>query len=423
MKGIFLVLLISVFISGSHGQGSKNLKKTEALFLDAKNKAQAGEAEKAIDLLNQLLRIDPAYYMAHFALADIYHEKGKLDLEEKELNEGLKVCGDAFPNGYKFLAQILYKKGEYAEAFNNINKYLQINKSASPDDRRLFESCSFAKEAVQHPVPFQPENLGQEINTVEDEYFPCLDGEGRQLVFTRLLKTSADGQKLPFPQEDLFRSVKDSDKWRNAQPLDAMINTPENEGAQCISADGRLLFFTACGRQDGLGSCDIYMSVRKQGKWSEPVNLGAPVNSNAWETQPSISADGHFLYFTSNRKGGKGKMDIWRAEKIGVTSDGYPVYGKVINLENINTPGDELSPFIHADGKTLYFASDFWPGMGGKDLFKVSIAKDKISTPVNLGYPINTKDNEEGLVVETSGETAFFYLKCKGLWRKRYLFF
>ena len=173
-------------------------------------------------------------------------------------------------------------------------------------------------------------------------------------------------------------------------------------------------FFYGCGRPDGIGSCDIYMSVRKKGRWSEPVNLGSPVNTNAWESQPSVSADGRWLYFSSNRKGGKGKMDIWRAEKLGVSPEGLPVYGKVANLEAVNTPGNENSPFIHADGKTLYFASDYWPGMGGKDLFFVSLDSIKTFVPQNLGYPINTSDNEEGLVVEVSGERAWFTANKQG---------
>jgi outer membrane protein OmpA-like peptidoglycan-associated protein len=150
------------------------------------------------------------------------------------------------------------------------------------------------------------------------------------------------------------------------------------------------------------------MSVRKEDKWSEPVNLGPPVNTRAWESQPSVSADGRYLYFTSNREGGKGNMDIWRAEKIATSTEGFPVYGKVINLESINTPGNELSPFIHADGKTLYFASDYWPGLGGKDLFFVRIENNKTSKPQNLGYPINSLGNDEGMIVEVAGGRAWF---------------
>jgi outer membrane protein OmpA-like peptidoglycan-associated protein len=407
MKLCILSLILSIFFCSLYAQNSRNSRKIETLYNNAKEKAQAGDTGNAIELLFQILKLDSSYYQARFALADIYHETAKTDLEIENLRSGLRNSGNNFAPAFKFLAQALYYKGIYDEAFENIRRYEQIKKSLDPQEMRLLKSCSFAKDAIKNPVPFHPENIGDGVNTEDDEYWPCLDAEGKQLIFTRLLRYSSDGQKLPFPQEDLFRSVKDSVKWQNSVPI-ASINTPENEGAQCISADGRLLFFTACGRPDGKGSCDIYMSVRKNGNWSQPVNLGVPVNSGAWETQPSVSADGHFLYFTSNRSGGKGKMDIWRAEKIGITSDGFPAYGKVINMEGINTGGDELSPFIHADGKTLYFSSDYWPGMGGKDLFCVNLENDKTSIPVNLGYPINTPADEVGLIVDTEGENAFF---------------
>lgn len=407
MKFFLLSLILSLCSFSLYAQNSKDSRKIDVLYNNAKEKAQMGDRSKATELLFQILKIDSTYYRARFALADIYHEAGKSDQEIENLRKGLRISANDFPPAFKFLAQALYLRANYEEAYVNIRQYEQLKKTLDPEEMRLLKSCAFAKEAIKNPVPFNPENIGEGVNTNDDEYWPCLDAEGKQLIFTRLLKYSSDGQKLPFPQEDLFRSVKDSVKWKNSVPI-ASVNTAENEGAQCISADGRLLFFTACGRPEGKGSCDIYMSVRKNGSWSQPVNLGAPVNSGAWETQPSISADGHFLYFTSNRNGGKGKMDVWRAEKIGITPDGFPVYGKVINMEGINTVGDELSPFIHPDGKTLYFSSDYWPGMGGKDLFSVKIENDKTSVPVNLGYPINTLADEVGLIVDTEGQNAFF---------------
>ena len=391
------------------GQSSASLKqKVEVIYNEARIKAQTGETEKATELLQQILKMNQNYYLAHFALADIYHESRKSELEIAELIRGLKLSGNEFPKGFKYLAQALYEREDYEEALKNIEHYSLINKNLSGEENRLLESCRFSSKAFQDSVSFKLKNVGEGVNTGEDEYWPCLNAESDELVFTRLLKFDKNGQKLSLPQEDLFLSKKVSGIWQKAVPFGPPVNSPDNEGAQCISADGRLLFFTGCGRSDGQGSCDIYMSVRKEGKWSEPVNLGPPVNTSAWESQPSVSADGRLLYFTSNRNGGKGKMDISRAEKVGISPDGFPVYGKVINLEGLNTPGDELSPFIHADGKTLYFASDYWPGLGGKDLFCVKIENGKTTVPQNLGYPINTSADEEGMVVEIAGEQGWF---------------
>jgi outer membrane protein OmpA-like peptidoglycan-associated protein len=407
----FYLVFLAIFISCLNIHAQKKVspqQKVEMIYNDAKIKAQSGESDVAAELLQQILKIDPNYYLAHFGLADIYHDAKKPELEIAELNSGLKLSGDKFPKGFKYLAQALYAREDYAEALKNMERYSLLNHSLTAEETRILESCRFSATAFQTSVSFHPQNAGEGINTVEDEYWPCLNAEANELVFTRLMKYDVNGKKLQLPQEDLYLSKKDSGVWRKAVALGAPVNTPDNEGAQCISADGKLLFFTGCGRPDGQGSCDIYMSVRKNDKWSDPVNLGPPVNTGSWESQPSVSADGRYLYFTSNRSGGKGKMDIWRAEKIGTTPKGFPEYGNVSNLESINTPGNELSPFIHADGKTLYFASDYWPGLGGKDLFFVRIENNKTSKPQNLGFPINSSADEEGMVVEVNGEQAWF---------------
>ncbi len=409
MRGLIFTIILFVIVVDCIAQNNNALnKKVESLYNEAKTNAQAGDKVKAIALLNQVIKNDPKYYMAFFGLADIYHETKEHQLEKEALVNGLLFSLDRFPSGYKFLAELLYTDASYYEALINIEHYKRLKNPMTIEENRLLESCRFALKAVKSPVAFHPENAGATINTNEDEYWPSLNGEANALVFTRLITKDNEERKIAYPQEDFYVSHKDSTGWQKATPLGPPVNTGENEGAQCISADGRLLFFTGCGRPDGLGSCDIYMSVRQKGKWSEPVNLGNPINSGSWESQPSVSADGRLLYFTSNRNGGKGKMDIWRAEKLGVSREGFPVYGKVINMESVNTSGNELSPFIHADGKTLYFASDFWPGMGGKDLFFVSIDSTKTSLPKNLGYPVNTSGNEEGLVVEVSGVRAWY---------------
>jgi outer membrane protein OmpA-like peptidoglycan-associated protein len=407
MKRFIFFIILFVVVSDCIAQNNKELiKKIELLYNEAKAYAQDGEKVKAIAVLNQVLKNDPHYYMAYFGKADIYHEMHERGLEKEALMKGLQISSGQFPLGYKFLAELLYEDALYSEALKNMEQFNRLKKLLTLEESRLLESCQFAVKAVGSPVSFHPENAGEAINTTEDEYWPSLNAEANSLVFTRLIAHDPEGRKISYPQEDFYVSRKDSLGWQKAISLGSPVNTGENEGAQCISADGRLLFFTGCGRPGGLGSCDIYMSVKQKGKWSDPVNLGNPVNTSSWESQPSVSADGQWLYFTSNRNGGKGNIDIWRAEKLGVSPEGFPVYGKVINLDGVNTPGNELSPFIHADGKTLYFASDFWPGMGGKDLFMVSI--DSLKNPRNLGYPVNTSADEEGLVVEVSGERAWY---------------
>ena len=187
--------------------------------------------------------------------------------------------------------------------------------------------------------------------------------------------------------------------------MEEPVNSNDNEGAQCLSQDGRLMFFTACGRPDGAGRCDLYMCSRKGDQWSKPRNMGAPVNTAAWESQPSFSIDGRTLFFVSNRKGGYGGMDLWKT--VFVDGKGWSVPENLGPA--INTSGDEMSPFIHFDGRTLYFSSNGHTGMGGMDLFRSTLNDDgSWSEPVNLGFPINTAGDESNLLVARDGRSALF---------------
>jgi hypothetical protein len=183
------------------------------------------------------------------------------------------------------------------------------------------------------------------------------------------------------------------------------INTGENEGAQSISANGRFMVFTACNKTDAVGRCDLYFSKKVGDKWTYPRNMQPPVNSRYKETQPSLSADGRTLYFASDRPGGKGQLDVW------VTSrDDNGNWSQPINLgDTINTRYHEMSPYVHQDNQTLYFASDGQIGLGGFDLFVSRRDNEgKWGTPQNLGYPINTNKDEFGLIVNAKGNKAYF---------------
>jgi outer membrane protein OmpA-like peptidoglycan-associated protein len=383
-------------------------KRCKALYEEALTLSQQGNSLKSSQLLHEILKLDSTFYMADFALADLSHEVGKAEEEIGYLQKGLKFAGDSYPAAFKFLADACYKKGEYVDALTRMAHYSNIKKSLNPAEKLLLESCTFSVDAIGHPVPFQPMDPGDSINTNAEEYWPSLNAEANELVFTRLETRDNMGQKISKPQEDFFRSRLFSIGWYKAVPLGFPVNTDENEGAQTLSVDGKWLIFTGCGRSDGVGGCDLYFSMDKDGQWTVPVNMGEPVNSGAWESQPALSADGESLYFVSSRIGGKGKMDIWRAEKIAISEDGIPQFGKVVNVSELNTAGNDLSPFLHADGKTLYFASDGRPGLGGTDLFLSRMENGKFEVPKNLGFPINTNLNEDGLVVEISGERAWF---------------
>jgi outer membrane protein OmpA-like peptidoglycan-associated protein len=273
----------------------------------------------------------------------------------------------------------------------------------------LKKSHEYALWALQNPVAFVPENLGSAINTADDEYLPCLTMDGKTMIFTRRFANENQHNE----QEDFFVSYWNDNQWMEAVPIGAPINTEYNEGAGTISADGRILIFTACagvGREygagrNGFGSCDLFVAFKEDENWSVPQNFGAPVNTSHWESMPSLSADGRSLYYirADRTKSNSGDIYVSRLQndKRWGTPQKLP--------DNINSQGREHSVFIHPNGHTLYFSSNGHPGMGGFDIFVTEKINDSLwSDPKNLGYPINTSHDENSIIVSGDGKYAYF---------------
>lgn len=392
----------------SYGQDKKALK----LFTEAKSYYGGRDNARALEKLNAAVVQDPLYVDAYLLRADIYNEIDSTELQINDLNKALAIDSSKYPKAWYVLGNACYRIGQYADAANAYRHFLDSGAAGNLElktSKRL-RDCDYAEYLVAHPVPFHAFSLGETINTNLDEYWPSLTIDGQTLIFTRLLPIEGQTSELmPHFQEDFFESKLKHGKWTEAEPI-IDVNTMQNEGAQSVSADGKLIFFTACNQPNGYGSCDIYFTRQINGSWIKAQNAGTPVNSGAWESQPSISANGEYLYFVSNRAGGKGGMDIWRCRLEGFGSSGKPVWGKLENMgDSINTSGNEMSPFIHADGISLYFSSDNWPGLGGNDLFLTRLKGDTAwSKPVNLGYPINSFKDEQGLIVDATGTNAYY---------------
>lgn len=372
-------------------------EKVQKLYQKAYHYTRGEQYDDAQEELKKAIKEDSTFIDGYALWGDIqYDSKQYLDAE-LAYKKALVLSADYNTMIHYRLGMALFNQEKYDEsviAFNNFlksdNKYEDFKRKATS----RIANAQFAATAIKNPVPFQPQKLSSNINTPNPEYLPSLTVDGKFLVYTAIING----------QEDFYFSEKMDGEWQPGKALEN-INTPENEGAQNISADGKRLVFTACGRQDGLGSCDIYFSVNQDGKWSKPRNLGPPVNSKDWESQPSLSADGNELYFASRRAGTIGGSDIWVSRR---QPDGN--WGKPQNLGNvINTSEDDQAPFLHADGQTLYFMSQGHPGMGAFDLFFARRQSDGTwGKPQNLGYPINTKANEGALVVSLDGSTAYF---------------
>lgn len=367
--------------------------------------------ERAENSLKQAVAEDKGFLEAHLLLGQLYSDTGDWEKAVKHYRAVKETDPLFFPPALYSLGRAEFRTGRYIEATNNLELYLKqpgVSAKLKIEAEKMLASCRFALSFPESLLDTEPVNAGDSVNTALDEYWPSVTGDGLQLIFTREVKRAA-GYGRDFNrdrQEDFYisRWVKEG-YWGTARNAGAPLNTAGNEGAQSISSDGRSMYFTACDRNDGQGRCDIYFSTYDGNRWSPGANLGQPVNTAYWESQPSISPNGRMLFFVSNRPGGMGGMDIWYS-----VMDNNGRWNRPVNPgKAINTAGDEFSPFIYFNGKTLYFSSNGRESFGGHDIYVTTMNRDSTwTTPENLGPPVNTPADETGLVIESSGRRAYF---------------
>ncbi|HEY0897864.1 MAG TPA: OmpA family protein [Sphingobacteriaceae bacterium] len=402
-----ILLLIGLFYATfSFGQNKLSSNKAaQRAYEEAGKNISYKFYQKALDLLKQAVEQDNQFAAAYQQLGDVSRRVKDYQNAGIYYKKVLEIDPNFHPLTYFGLAESALNVGDYPAALINFKKYTafpNIPPSSKTLAEKFIRDAEFAIAGLKNPVAYNPVNLGEAINSPAQEYLPAITADEETLIYTRMAQNN----------EDFYKSVKKGESWTKSVYLSQSINTTMyNEGAQCISPDGMYLFFTGCNRPDGAGSCDIYIA-RKEGKgWSKPFNIGPPVNSPGWDSQPSLSADGRTLYFVSTRPGGYGGYDIWKTELKEGGSWSNPV-----NLgPTVNTPYEEQSPFIHPDDQTLYFSSNGWPGFGSKDIFMSR--KDtagKWQKPLNLGSPINTFGEESSLTISSDGRTAFFASDQKG---------
>ncbi|MEO6040075.1 MAG: OmpA family protein [Saprospiraceae bacterium] len=373
--------------------------KARSAFNSGKVHSDQGEYAIAQGDYEQAIKKDTLFIDAYLRLADTYVNLRDFFKAERYFEKSLALDSTYAPVAFYFLAEVEWQLEKYAESATHAQSYLSKdpknakNKSAAT---YLLAKAHFVAEAVKHPVPFNPQNLGPGVNTANSEYFPSLTADGSTMIFTR----NEGGD------ENFYQSAWKDNAWQPAVPLKG-VNTTDNEGAQAISADGSWIAFTACDRRgDGSqGSCDLYWSQLKAEGWSNASPFSNTINSASWEAQPTISANGKTIIFSSNRAGGRGKIDLWQTIR--------QANGKWTKPENLgpllNTGGEDQTPFLHPDGQTLYFSSDSLPGMGGKDIYFSRRQTDgSWGAPQNLGYPINTKGEDVMLTVSLDGRTAYY---------------
>ncbi len=405
---IYTVCALSLCLQ-LHAQYSTDNKRAIAKFEMARRNYQLLDYKHAEENLMEALQIEPSFVEAYLLLGQMFTDNKQLEKSIEAYENALKLDPSSYPRLYFFLAENQLSLGRYADASQNYGLFISTGIPAGDLAERCkknLQNCEFGMNALENPVPFEPVNLGTGVNSEYDEYWPSLSADENMLVFTVLLPLNTNNPQLArYKQEDFYYSTRENGQWTQARDAGAPLNSTNNEGAQTITGDGKTMIFTACNRDDGMGLCDLYIAEDLGDRWSVPVNMGRVINTANSEKQPSVSADGRTLYFISNRAGGYGSYDIYYSLK---SDDG--LWQEPVNIgDSVNTPGIDQSPFIHPDNKTLYFSSDGWQGLGGYDLF-VSRKKSsgQWSTPVNLGYPINTHHHEEGMIVNALGNRAYY---------------
>lgn len=403
------VLMTQLTVTGQnfHTRSNKALK----FYDQGKRDYELLYYDRAESNLRLAVKEDSRFYEAHILLGQLYTDTGDWERSVTHYRMAVKIDSLYFAPALFSLGRAEQRTGRYFEALTHLEAYLKQPGATARlrgEAEKMIASCRFALTFPSALFGVEPVSAGDSVNTVLDEYWPSVTGDGQQLIFTREVRRAA-GYGRDYNrdrQEDFYISRWNADGfWGTARNAGAPLNTAGNEGAQSISSDGRYMFFTACDRNDGQGRCDIYFSSYDGTRWSPGLNLGPPVNTAYWESQPAISPNGRMLFFVSNRPGGMGGMDIWYAIR---GSDGK--WGKPVNPgKEINTPGDEFSPFIYFNGRTLYFSSNGRESFGGHDIYVTTMTRDTAwTTPENLGPPVNTPADETGLVIESSGRRAYF---------------
>lgn len=290
----------------------------------------------------------------------------------------------------------LFEEGvEYFTAYGNIRRQ---NKQLADERIRI---CKQADSLIQFPVAVEIENLGPTINSPAHDYAPIVTPDQTVMVFTSRREGSTGGKKTKDNEffEDIYICYRKGNTWTTPKQISKNINFEFHDAAAAISANGRELYLYM---EEGGG--DLYRSTFNGRDWSVPEPLGHPINTDYWETSISVSPDGKKLYFASDRPGGFGGLDVYVSEQ-----QGNGRWGEPRNLgPTINSVGNEDSPYIHIDGKTLYFSSDWHPGLGGYDVFKSELKDDVWQKPENMGYPINTPDDNFHFIMAGDRTHAYY---------------
>ncbi|MBS4013106.1 MAG: PD40 domain-containing protein [Bacteroidetes bacterium] len=386
--------------------------RLQQLFKEAVETYKRFQYPRSASILTEITRREPDFAPAHYLMGLIYLSERhyRPGLAATHLERTLELCPQIDPYLYFHLGNIYFLDEAYDKAAAMYDRFVGYIDEIKDKDYfeavQKFDKALFLHYGYSNPVPFNPKVV-KGISTKNDEYLMTISADDQVALYTRRMRVK--DQFMAWDTRSNYKEVfmqsyrRSDDSFDEGEPLPAPFNRQLHEGSPSLTLDNRTLYFTACEFENTYYNCNIHVSEYKDWKWTIAKKLPSNVNSkNSWESQPSISSDGKTLYFVSDREG---RYDIYYTtkDKDGKWADAKPIGAPV------NTSGNERSPFIHLDGRTLYFSSDGHMGFGGYDLFYSKKDDNGVwSKPENLGYPINTPADETGMIVSTDGSIAYF---------------
>ncbi|MBN3584377.1 OmpA family protein [Algoriphagus aestuarii] len=378
------------------------------LYQEAEELTLSRQYDQAISKYQAAINREASFLEAYVKMSQLLITQGKIKEAEEVALSGKKRLGSKNSTqknvaDYGWLFTNLYmSQGKFQDAYDTFN---ETDPLFDQDFKKTIyyvqmkERIDFLGTMLGNVMAIEKEKLSEPINKFQLQYFPVLTADGEQILFT---KRDGTGN---FDKEDIFTSYVEPDgSWTNPVGIAETINSQYNEGTCSVTADGNILIYTSCDAPDSEGSCDLYIAYKVNGNWQRPTNMGKKVNSRSWDSQPSLSADGRILFFSSNRRGGFGGNDIWYSVR---QNDGS--WSEAKNLGNmVNTAKDEISPFMFFNNEILFFASDGHPGFGGMDIFLSRVENNEFSVPENLGLPINDQLDQVALFITAQKDYAYF---------------
>ena len=404
MRISFFCLFLFFLNNGFSQECFPSDKKGKRLINKVQGLINGGAYYQAIDALQKRTEQEVIFNVLQ---SEILWKRGDFYKAEISLLRIINSCPSTFPKAYYFLGSIAFNRKDYinADIYLKMALNLQIKDPYYSDAMMLYENAKILANIINNPVIFDPK-IVKYVSTDDDEYLPVISPDQELMFFTRRLEKESLQSITTNTIEEFVFSKKLNGFFEIGKPLNYPFNIESNEGGASITIDNNVLYFTKCIKQkNGYNNCDIFYTYNHDGTWSEVKAFSEDISKiDSWESQPTVSSDGKTIIFSSDRSGGYGKMDLYEINQI----NGQ--WSKPKNLgPTINSSEYEKSPYLHTDGRTLFFASTNFPSIGGFDIFySKKDSSGNWQNPVNIGYPINTIANEISLFVSTDGNKAYF---------------